>query len=304
VIDPPTASHLAWDNIVNQMHFATVERVAQLLRLVETGSSFAKLLQSTPRGQLVVRHIHDHTQAIAAGMARAYEGSALEAQHVISSSSSPVRLSDSAGEVSSSSGASASVPLAGSILASASANAARHAAEKKVADTGDSSLSLRAGQAASVLDPSSSMVGGGGNTPEAVAHASAGAAASSTAALLEAENPTGREGINYLDGDEGGAGGAAALGIFSVDERGQFQNKGEEGGREEVQLYALMALINMSYHNPPVHDLVSQTRGVETILHLLGSPAFDVRKAAIFCLGNVVTGHRVSAMTSAVLPVH
>ena len=55
-----------------------------------------------------------------------------------------------------------------------------------------------------------------------------------------------------------------------------------------------MALINMSYHNVAVHHLVHQAGGVQTILHLLGSNAFDVRKAAIFCLGNVVTGHKVS----------
>ena len=56
-----------------------------------------------------------------------------------------------------------------------------------------------------------------------------------------------------------------------------------------------MALINMSYHNVCVHNLVNSAHGVKTILHLLGSPAFDVRKAAIFCLGNIVTGHKVSA---------
>ena len=78
-----------------------------------------------------------------------------------------------------------------------------------------------------------------------------------------------------------------SLGIFSVDQLG------DGGSEEEVQLYALMALINMSYHNVAVHNLVHQAGGVETILHLLSSNAFDVRKAAIFCLGNVVTGHKV-----------
>ena len=98
-------------------------------------------------------------------------------------------------------------------------------------------------------------------------------------------------GIQYLQG--GGVGdpmmdqNQTSLGIFSVDELGNC------GSEEEVQLYALMALINMSYHNLAVHNLVHQAGGVETILHLLGSSAFDVRKAAIFCLGNVVTGHKV-----------
>jgi hypothetical protein len=52
----------------------------------------------------------------------------------------------------------------------------------------------------------------------------------------------------------------------------------------------------MSYHNVCVHNLVNSANGVETVLHLLGSPAFDVRKAAIFCLGNIVTGHKVRCL--------
>ena len=106
----------------------------------------------------------------------------------------------------------------------------------------------------------------------------------STSILLAAEDPTGREGINYVDGGDM-VEQPAALGIFSVD--------ADTSGREEVQLYALMALINMSYHNVSVHNLINSANGVETVLHLLGSPAFDVRKAAIFCLGNIVTGHKV-----------
>ena len=49
------ASHLAWDNIVNQMLFATLNRVSQFLSLVETGSNFAALLHNTPRGRRVLK---------------------------------------------------------------------------------------------------------------------------------------------------------------------------------------------------------------------------------------------------------
>jgi hypothetical protein len=81
-----------------------------------------------------------------------------------------------------------------------------------------------------------------------------------------------------------------AGGIFSVDE--QF------AGRDEVRLYALMALINLCYHNLIVQNIVNGLRlkdgrtTFDVILSIVSSELFDVRKAAVFCLDNLVTSHR------------
>ena len=79
-------------------------------------------------------------------------------------------------------------------------------------------------------------------------------------------------------------------GIFSVDE--------DLAGKDEVRLYALMALINLSYHNILVQNSVNSLRledqrtAFEVILQTVSSDLFDVRKAAVFCLDNLVTSHR------------
>ena len=228
------ASHMAWDNIVNQMHFGTLERVAQLLYLVETGSQFGHLLRTTVKGQVVLKNmplINSNNRGMDVQETKKMNGD-------------------------------------GSDLPASSSSS--------------SSQSVGHGS----TNPSDGIVSSSTNVETNTA------ANSTTADLLAEEDPKGREGINYLQDSGDGMMNShqTSLGIFSVDE----MNVGSGGSEEEVQLYALMALINMSYHNVAVHNLVHQAGGVQTILHLLGSDAFDVRKAAIFCLGNVVTGHKVS----------
>ena len=62
-----------------------------------------------------------------------------------------------------------------------------------------------------------------------------------------------------------------------------------------------MALINLSYHNIIVQNAVNALRfedqrtAVAVILEVVSSPSFDIRKAAIFCLDNLVTSHRQNA---------
>ena len=79
-------------------------------------------------------------------------------------------------------------------------------------------------------------------------------------------------------------------GIFSVDEH--------LAGQDEVRLYALMALINLSYHNIIVQNIVNDVRlpngctTFDVILILVTNDLFDVRKAAVFCLDNLVSAHR------------
>ena len=229
------ASHLAWDNIVNQMHFGTLERVTQLLCLVETGSQFGRLLSVTSKGQAVLVKLPMNRSAPRFSRTGNEESETEEKKPDDGPPSAPP-ASSSAAEDSSA----ASAP------------------------------------STSTTGSSSAITGSSSNISSAADH------------LLEQEDPTGRDGIRYLEESDGMMdSNQTSLGIFSVDQLG------DGGSEEEVQLYALMALINMSYHNVAVHNLVHQAGGVETILHLLSSSAFDVRKAAIFCLGNVVTGHKV-----------
>ena len=260
-------SHLAWDNIVNQMHFGTLERVAQLLCLVETGSMFGHMLSTTVKGQTVlsklpltrydVRHgnhgRHGHSELSEDGT---------EYLHETKKTDDGASITNTNNSLPASSQQSQNGMMAGT--------------EASVSSNGGGENSTSVGGASSSVTGSSNA-----------------ASLATTDQLLAAEDPTGREGIQYLQTNEASSVDPmldqhqTSLGIFSVDELGSG------GSEEEVQLYALMALINMSYHNVAVHNLVHQAGGVETILHLLGSRAFDVRKAAIFCLGNVVTGHKV-----------
>lgn len=193
------ASHLAWDNIVNQMQFAKESRIGQLLRLVKNGGAFHSMLRSSDIGKRIIAHCS--------------------------------RLA---------------------------------AATQK-----------RPGPADSASEATTSVLEDAADRPPA-----------SDTSLLEHEDPTAREGINYIGGEAENSH-AGAAGIFSVD--------GDFDGSDEVQLYALMALINISYHNKRVHDLINAASGVDLILDRLSSSIYDVQKAAIFCLGNVVTNHPENA---------
>lgn len=61
-----------------------------------------------------------------------------------------------------------------------------------------------------------------------------------------------------------------------------------EGGREALVLYALMALVNLTYNNPEVQHLVRELSGIPLVQQQLSSAAYDVRRSASFCLGNLV----------------
>ena len=255
------ASHMAWDNIVNQMHFGTLERVAQLLCLVETGSMFGNLLRTTVKGQTILSKLPltQYDEYDGHGYRRDRDEHERDMNHGNDYIHETKKTEDPTTN-------SMNLPLSSQQNDTNSSNI-----------SGNGDVNINTGNT-STTTASSTNVSNASNS-------------NTTDQLLAAEDPTGRDGIQYLQG--GGVGdpmmdqNQTSLGIFSVDELGNG------GSEEEVQLYALMALINMSYHNLAVHNLVHQAGGVETILHLLGSSAFDVRKAAIFCLGNVVTGHKV-----------
>lgn len=67
----------------------------------------------------------------------------------------------------------------------------------------------------------------------------------------------------------------------------EAQTDGAQAGIE-LTLYALMALVNLSYRNQQVQELVRKCGGMPTLLQQLLSPAYDVKKSASFCLGNLV----------------
>jgi len=70
----------------------------------------------------------------------------------------------------------------------------------------------------------------------------------------------------------------------------------EEGGvGVELALYAMMALVNLSYCRSEVQDMVRACGGVP-LLHLqLSSPIFQLRRTAAFCLGNLVRDNSENA---------
>ena len=60
-------------------------------------------------------------------------------------------------------------------------------------------------------------------------------------------------------------------------------------------LYAMMALVNLSYCNERVQELVRACGGIPLIQQQLSSPLYEARKTAAFCLGNLVRDSSVNA---------
>ena len=63
----------------------------------------------------------------------------------------------------------------------------------------------------------------------------------------------------------------------------------------ELMLYAMMALVNLSYCNERVQELVRACGGIPLIQQQLSSPLYEARKTAAFCLGNLVRDSSVNA---------
>ena len=83
-------------------------------------------------------------------------------------------------------------------------------------------------------------------------------------------------------------------GLFSLDE--------DLAGRDEIRLYALMALINLSYHNIIVQKnavnalrFEDQRTAVAVILEVVSSPPSTLEKPPFSVLDNLVTSHRQNA---------
>ena len=69
------------------------------------------------------------------------------------------------------------------------------------------------------------------------------------------------------------------------------EGEGEGAGaaqRGELTLTALMALVNLSYCNTRVQELIRTTGGFPLLLAQLSSPIYEVQRTASFCLGNLV----------------
>ena len=67
------------------------------------------------------------------------------------------------------------------------------------------------------------------------------------------------------------------------------------GQASELALYAMMALVNLSYCNPAVQELVRSCGGVPLLQQQTGSPLYEARKTAAFCLGNLVRDNAANA---------
>lgn len=63
----------------------------------------------------------------------------------------------------------------------------------------------------------------------------------------------------------------------------------------ELTLYSMMALVNLSYCNERVQELVRACGGVPLIQQQLSSPLYEARKTAAFCLGNLVRDNSANA---------
>ena len=53
---------------------------------------------------------------------------------------------------------------------------------------------------------------------------------------------------------------------------------------------ALMSLVNLCHSNASAQQLLLDHRGIPVLLSLAQHPLYDVRKTAVFCIGNVVRG--------------
>lgn len=64
---------------------------------------------------------------------------------------------------------------------------------------------------------------------------------------------------------------------------------------EGLVLYALMALVNLTYGNAEVQRAVRELGGVPVVQQQLTSPMYEVRRSASFCLGNMVKDNSQNA---------
>ena len=127
------------------------------------------------------------------------------------------------------------------------------------------SLLSPAGRAAAIGSSWAGACGaGGGGGGGAAGGVSAASAAGKGAALAAPKEAGG-----------GGVAGAAA-------------GQDEPGHASELTLYSMMALVNLSYCNERVQELVRACGGVPLIQQQLSSPLYEARKTAAFCLGNLV----------------
>ena len=91
---------------------------------------------------------------------------------------------------------------------------------------------------------------------------------------------------------------AAAEGLAAVE---GLAPGSAEGGAEavgqavELALYAMMALVNLSYCNATVQELVRACGGVPLLHQQLASPLYEARKTAAICLGNLVRDNSANA---------
>eukprot|EP00743_Colponemidia_sp_Colp-15_P007363 GILK01007950.1.p1 GENE.GILK01007950.1~~GILK01007950.1.p1 ORF type:complete len:768 (-),score=169.92 GILK01007950.1:144-2447(-) len=82
----------------------------------------------------------------------------------------------------------------------------------------------------------------------------------------------------------------------SVQELNQQSNQiTPEMERLELCFYSLLALINLSYQNETVQQIIDSHNGIDVIFKQLGSPVYDTRKTACFCLSNLVKSHKGNA---------
>ena len=64
---------------------------------------------------------------------------------------------------------------------------------------------------------------------------------------------------------------------------------------DRLVLYALMALVNLTYGNAEVQRTVRELGGLPAVEHQLMSAAYEVRRSASFCLGNLVKDNPANA---------
>ena len=76
---------------------------------------------------------------------------------------------------------------------------------------------------------------------------------------------------------------------------GAAAGQDEPGHASELTLYSMMALVNLSYCNERVQELVRACGGVPLIQQQLSSPLYEARKTAAFCLGNLVRDNGANA---------
>ena len=116
--------------------------------------------------------------------------------------------------------------------------------------------------------------------------------------LLALLSPAGRAaalGAHSSWGSERAAGAAAAGGTPTKSNGGAGGDGGDgdeaPGSGSELTLCAMLALVNLSHQQPAVQALVRVCGGLPLLQAQLASPVYETRRAASFCLGNLVKGN-------------